>query len=154
MFGKRSPTGTPLDIRRDGLTILHDPVDCKLDIVIIHGLNGAPYRTFCDERTGFFWPTELAKTLPQARIMVFGYVADISAGATNTLGVYQHAEGLLLHLKNNRTEPGVGFYLAPRKVTYLTATQQQKRPLVFLGHSLGGVITKQVEQHPDLGELS
>lgn len=114
MFGKRSPTGTPLDIRRDGLTILHDPVDCKLDVVIIHGLNGAPYRTFCDERTGFFWPLELARTLPQARIMVFGYVADISAGATNTLGVYQHAEGLLLHLKNNRDEPEVGSHLIPR----------------------------------------
>ena len=70
--------------------------------MIIHGLNGTPYRTFCHERTGFFWPTELAKTLPTARIMVFGYVADISSGATNALGVYQHAESLLLHLKNNR----------------------------------------------------
>ncbi|KAK0725864.1 ankyrin repeat-containing domain protein [Lasiosphaeris hirsuta] len=126
MWGAKSPRSSPEPVRREGLTVLHDPVDCDLDIVITHGLNGAPYRTFCDERTGFFWPPELGKTLPKARVMVFGYVADISAGSTNSLGVYQHAEGLLLHLKNNRIGP-----------------QQEKRPLIFLGHSLGGVVIKQ-----------
>jgi hypothetical protein len=78
-------------------------------LVIVHGLNGSPYRTFHDESTGFYWPSDVFKSLPSsARIMVFGYVADISAGASNKLGVYQHAESLLLHLKNNRLKSEVG----------------------------------------------
>ncbi|KAK3322970.1 hypothetical protein B0H66DRAFT_217876 [Apodospora peruviana] len=113
-------------IRREGLTVLHNPPDAGLDLVIIHGLNGTPYRTFCHELTGFFWPADLAKTLPTARIMVFGYMADISSGSSNSLGVYQHAESLLLHLRNNRVD-----------------SWQEKRPIVFLGHSLGGVVIKQ-----------
>ncbi|KAK4451554.1 hypothetical protein QBC34DRAFT_401310 [Podospora aff. communis PSN243] len=113
-------------VRREGLTMIHSPPGAELDLIIIHGLNGSPYRTFCHERTGFFWPKELAKTLPKARIMVFGYVADIFNGSTNTLGVYQHAESLLLHLKNNRV-----------------SASQEKRPIVFIGHSLGGIVIKQ-----------
>ncbi|KAK0641740.1 hypothetical protein B0T16DRAFT_420451 [Cercophora newfieldiana] len=114
-------------IRREGLTVLRDPPGANLDLVITHGLNGTPSRTFCHERTGFFWPTELANSLPTTRIMVFGYVADISGGSTNVAGVYQHAESLLLHLKNNRARSCMG-----------------KRPIVLIGHSLGGVVIKQV----------
>lgn len=60
-----------------------------------------------------------------ARIMLFGYIADLSTGSSDIQGAAQHADSLLLHLKNNRVGP-----------------EQQKRPLVFLGHSLGGIIIK------------
>jgi hypothetical protein len=36
--------------------------------------------------------------------MVFGYLADVVDGSDNNLGVYQHAESLLLHLKNLRPQ--------------------------------------------------
>lgn len=39
--------------------------------------------------------------------MVFGYLADIDNGSTNMLGVHQHAESLLMHLKNNRMDTQV-----------------------------------------------
>jgi hypothetical protein len=71
-------------------------------LVIVHGLNGSPYRTFRDSSTGFYWPEHISKTLPTARVMVFGYIADLSTGSSNVLGVSQHGESLLLHLKNNR----------------------------------------------------
>ncbi|KAK5657168.1 hypothetical protein OQA88_3225 [Cercophora sp. LCS_1] len=127
MAGKSTRTSPePETVRRDGLTVLHNPRDVELDLVILHGLNGAPFRTFYHEPTDFYWPVDIAKTLPTARIMVFGYVADISSGSSNSLGVYQHAESLLLHLRNNRL-----------------GALQEKRPIVFLGHSLGGVVIKQ-----------
>jgi hypothetical protein len=72
--------------------------------------------------------------------MVFGYLADVVDGSDNNLGVYQHAESLLLHLKNLRP-------------------QIESRPLIFVGHSLGGLVIKQTlvlssHRPMDLGILS
>ncbi|KAI3322074.1 ankyrin repeat-containing domain protein [Xylariaceae sp. AK1471] len=115
----------PRDIRREGLTVIHDPSGPKLDIIILHGLDGHPWRTFHDEETGFFWPSDLHRVVPHARIMVFGYLVDTHSGSSNALGIYQHADSLLLHLRNNRF---------PNLTT---------RPMVFIGHSLGGLVIKQ-----------
>lgn len=79
----------------------------RSSIVIVHGLSGHPYHTFFDQPTGFYWPRDLPTALPMARVMVFGYLADVAAGSSNPLGVYQHAESLLLHLKNSRVGPEV-----------------------------------------------
>ncbi|KAK3989083.1 ankyrin repeat-containing domain protein [Cladorrhinum sp. PSN332] len=113
-------------IRREGITVLSDPPECQFDIVVIHGLNGSPRDTFLDKATGFYWPTDLASTFPNARIMVFGYMAGITSSTSNNLGVYQHAESLLVHLKNDRVGSAIS-----------------QRPVVFIGHSLGGVVIKQ-----------
>ena len=96
-------------------------------MIILHGLNGSPYRTFSDSTTGFFWPEHISRYLPTARIMLFGYIADLSTGSSDIQGATQHADSLLLHLKNNRV-----------------GSEQQRRPLVFVGHSLGGIIIKKV----------
>ncbi|KAK3381213.1 hypothetical protein B0H63DRAFT_370908, partial [Podospora didyma] len=95
-----------------------------LSLVILHGLNGSPHRTFYSEHTGFYWPADVHRFLPPARIMVFGYLADTNSGSTNCLGVYQHGESLLAHLKNFRR-------------------RSEQRPLVFCGHSFGGLVIKQ-----------
>ncbi|KAI0882898.1 uncharacterized protein GGS22DRAFT_169040 [Annulohypoxylon maeteangense] len=113
-------------IRRDGLTIVHEPAAAEIDIFILHGLNGSPTTTFQSERTGFFWPEDLGTWLPNARIGLFGYIADVQNGSGNSMGAQQHAESLLLHLRNNRIK------------------QQSKRPIVFIGHSFGGQVIKQV----------
>ncbi|KAI0179372.1 ankyrin repeat-containing domain protein [Hypoxylon sp. FL1284] len=113
------------DIRRDGLTFVHDPPGADLDVFILHGLGGSPLTTFRCEGTGFFWPRHLSAWLPKARICLFGYIADVASGSDNSMGLQQHAESLLFHLKNNRAE------------------QQPKRPIVFLGHSFGGNVIKQ-----------
>ncbi|PKS12546.1 hypothetical protein jhhlp_000754 [Lomentospora prolificans] len=137
-----SPKGFPIadQVRREGITVLNDPEDCAIDLIIVHGLNGAPHRTFYNESTGFFWPSELPKILPTARIMLFGYIADVTAGSANPLGVYQHAESLLLHLRNNRV-----------------GSKEMDRSIVFLGHSLGGIVIKQAlvisSQRPSDSEI-
>ncbi|KAI1778047.1 ankyrin repeat-containing domain protein [Hypoxylon cercidicola] len=94
-------------------------------VFILHGLGGSPTTTFRCENTGFFWPRHLSTCLPRARICLFGYIADVANGSDNSMGVQQHAESLLFHLRNNRAE------------------QQPKRPIVFMGHSFGGNVIKQ-----------
>ncbi|KAI1440070.1 hypothetical protein F5Y02DRAFT_404083 [Annulohypoxylon stygium] len=113
-------------IRRDGLTIIYDPSTAEIDLFILHGLNGSPTKTFQWEHSGFFWPRDLQQWLPNARIGLFGYNADTAKGGGSLYGVQQYAEGLLLNLRNNRID------------------KQSKRPIVFVGHSLGGLVIKQV----------
>ncbi|KAI1456398.1 hypothetical protein F4805DRAFT_432715 [Annulohypoxylon moriforme] len=112
-------------VRRDGLTIIYNPPLPEFDMFILHGLKGSPTTTFQCASSGFYWPQDLPTWLPKARIGMFGYVADLSNGTKNLMGIQQHAESLLLHLRNNRLE------------------QQSERPIVFIGHSFGGLIIKQ-----------
>jgi len=113
-------------IRDEGFTILSEPADAKVDIVILHGLNGSPFASFYHEKADFYWPTELGKQLPSARLMVYGYHAKEKGGSDNMQGVHQFAEALLFQLNNLR---------------YLQSAQ---RPLIFIGHSLGGSVIKQL----------
>jgi hypothetical protein len=92
----------------------------------VHGLNGHPYKSWQHGESLFYWPIELAKLIPTARVMTFGYTADFNSGRRNQMGVRQHAESLLQSLRNNRQHAS------------------QKRPLAFVCHSLGGIVTKQV----------
>lgn len=65
--------------------------------------------------------------LPYVRVMTFGYRAEV-LGNTSVAGVRDNARRLLVLLKNKR-EGG-----------------SQRRPIIFLGHSLGGIIIKQVRR--------
>jgi hypothetical protein len=58
--------------------------------------------------------------------MTFGYSASV-VGNTSVAGIRDNARQLLTFLSNKREEDGT-FH----------------RPIVFLGHSLGGIIIKQV----------
>ncbi|KAK3900045.1 Alpha/Beta hydrolase protein [Staphylotrichum tortipilum] len=100
-----------------------------LDVVAVHGLNGDCFRTWIhEEPTGekTMWLKELLlPNLPRTRAMTFGYNASV-VGNTSVMGIRENARSLLTFLRNKREGDG----------TY-------RRRLVFVGHSLGGIIIKQ-----------
>lgn len=75
-----------------------------------------------------YWPqTLLPETVPDARIFTFGYDANIvgflSSASQNS--IHQHAQNLLSDLADLREKPA-----------------EQQTPLIFVVHSLGGIIVK------------
>ena len=99
-------------------------------MVAVHGLNGECFRSWTHvEPNGdkTMWLNEqLLRKLPRTRAMTFGYSASV-VGNTSVAGIRDNARQLLTFLSNRREEDG----------TF-------RRPIVFLGHSLGGIIIKQV----------
>lgn len=53
-------------------------------IVILHGLNGHPQSTWTHD-SKFFWPWELKNKVKNARVMVFGYNADVTSSFADNL---------------------------------------------------------------------
>ncbi|RPA71338.1 hypothetical protein BJ508DRAFT_315704 [Ascobolus immersus RN42] len=150
------------DVDADGITVLVDPAEPKLDIVFIHGFTGHPYHTWvhngmppsrtdtaessskfklpwfnkndgqssttAPKSDAVFWPYDLLPiTVPNARVMTFGYGNHIGNFITpaNTRSVYDIATDLLTALE-----------------TYRRPHTLQKLPILFVAHSLGGIIVK------------
>jgi len=75
--------------------------------------------------------------------MSFGYNATVF-GNTSVAGVRENAR-MLLELLRDKREDNVGLVPAFRPGLKLTSRQEDPyRPIVFIGHSLGGIIIKQV----------
>ena len=75
-----------------------------------------------------YWPKDLlCEDIPKARIMTFGYNSGVTKGykAANQGNIFSHARNLLYGLETKR-----------RKST--------DRSLVFVAHSLGGILVKEV----------
>ncbi|KAL2266766.1 hypothetical protein VTJ83DRAFT_6118 [Remersonia thermophila] len=121
-----------------GLFVLHPSDEAlvnqhgspNLDIVAVHGLNGDCFRSWSykdpKSNTRTMWLKEmLPKKMPRVRTMTFGYDASV-VGNTSVAGIRDNARKLLRHLCDKRENDG-----------------SRGRPIVFLGHSLGGIIIKQ-----------
>ena len=74
----------------------------------MHGLNGNAERTWTSPKTGFFWPLELTKDMPTARVMLFGYdtLFEPSLGS-NQIRLPNIARKLLQDLAIHRLEDAV-----------------------------------------------
>lgn len=75
------------EIKRFEITEVYTHPDAKVDIVFVHGLNGHPRDTWMADN-GVFWPSQLLPKSVRARVLVYGYDADIYmfAGATGPSG--------------------------------------------------------------------
>ena len=96
----------------------------------VHGLNGDALNTWTyTPKTGppVMWLRDLLPTkLPNARVMTFQYDAGVFGSSAE--GVRGNARKLVALLRDSREDEEDG---------------AEGRPIVFVGHSLGGIIIKQ-----------
>ena len=99
-------------------------------IVLVHGLSGHPVKTWKSRNA--FWPGDfLPVDIPKARILTFGYNSLVRADISFSVRDLGYA--LLQAVSRTRKE-----------------THTANCPLVFVGHSLGGLVVKSVSQSSTL----
>jgi len=116
--------------QQTGLFEVYRGEEPTVDIVAIHGLNGHPFRSWTTDQTEKCWLKDnglLPSNLKQARILTFGYNAAVTAflGKTSSDRILQHAQTLIAEL------------VADRELE-----DAAQRPIIFVCHSLGGIIVK------------
>jgi hypothetical protein len=96
-----------------------------------------------DQFEGVFWPEDLLPVkFRQCRILTFGYDSHVShffKGPANQNSLMQHGSDLLNRLEAaRRDEPGN---------LIVDVAPVSKRKIIFLAHSLGGLIVKEVSSN-------
>ncbi|RDW58022.1 hypothetical protein BP6252_13433 [Coleophoma cylindrospora] len=115
----------------DFLRVIANPKDANIDIVAVHGLNPTnseshAEQTWTSHGSGKLWLRDFLPQQPalaKARVLLFGYNANVAFN-TSTAGVSEQASNLLNRLDLKRE--GIN-----------------DRPILFVCHSLGGIVVKQ-----------
>lgn len=121
--------------------VARDPLTADVtDIVAVHGLNGHHEKTWTEELSQYNWLRDSftgAQKSITARVMSFAYNAKVQS-SKSTADIFDFATQLLECL------------LAQRETEV-----EQSRPIVFICHSLGGIVFKQARGYakPQLGNL-
>ncbi|PVH71701.1 hypothetical protein DL98DRAFT_520934 [Cadophora sp. DSE1049] len=119
-----TPEYTPLSTTGpEGISTISNPSNPSLYIVFVHGLTGNRDTTWTHPN-GTFWPSLLAQAHPTAKIMTFGYDADVVRlwGMAGSNKLRDHGKAL----------------------AYAVADQTSPRiPVIFIAHSLGGLVVEQ-----------
>ena len=98
-----------------------------VDVVAVHGLQGHPYKTWEHENGHIWLQDSLTKDISFARIMTFGYDSTV-AFSKSVAGIDDKALDLLNRLSSKRRG--------------LKDGSSRGRPIVFICHSLGGIVVK------------
>jgi len=129
-FIKQASSNRP-EINRYETTAVYTHPEAKVDIVLVHGLNGQPDSTWT-ANNNVFWPLDLLPAVlkdSHANIMVYGYNADVCSSSSDRTPsnnfIYQHAQSLVTNLTFHRVSDG----------TF-------KNPIIWVCHSLGGILVK------------
>ncbi|KAI8631832.1 hypothetical protein F5Y19DRAFT_492784 [Xylariaceae sp. FL1651] len=118
-------------ISRYETTAVFTHPDAKVDIILVHGLNGDPQNTWT-AKNGIFWPADLLPTsLREARanILVYGYNADVYSkkhgSSPSDNFIHMHAQTLVTSLTHYRKDEFTSH-----------------NPIIWVCHSLGGILVK------------
>lgn len=167
LSGGRGPdlsSSSPVWIEELGFTTLYEPEisNVEADLVFVHGLQGHPRKTWnfsgstrekvlstnSNEKKGgifglrksgpqwsekkvkksLYWPTDLLPNdVQNIRILTYGYDSHVTRffqGAANQTNISDHGRSFLNDLSSQRRTC-------------------RKRPIIFVAHSLGGLIVKE-----------
>jgi hypothetical protein len=133
----KSADGDLGPISGNGLHLIYEPpshlIDtispekqCPIDIVAVHGIMGDAYTTWAHSNGHFWLRDSLPEEVPGARIFSYGYPANVFFSLEKGR-IDDHACTLLEDLLDARR-----------------GDEQQNRPIVFICHSMGGIVVKKV----------
>ncbi|KAK3346683.1 hypothetical protein B0T25DRAFT_283996 [Lasiosphaeria hispida] len=118
-------------IARFELTPVYRHPEAKADIVLVHGLNGNPQKTWT-AKNGVYWPADLLPASlknEHANVLVYGYNADVYSSkkdqSPSSNFVHHHAQNLVNSLTQYRKNEGT-----------------ERHPIIWVAHSLGGIVLK------------
>ena len=92
------------------------------DVIFVHGLTGDPCETWTASNTDDFWPNWLEQDFPRIAVYTLGYPASALAKPANPEMTLFERSGNVLE---NLSALGIGH-----------------RPIIFVAHSLGGLLVK------------
>ncbi|KAM7208426.1 sesB-related regulatory, partial [Rhypophila decipiens] len=120
------PNRLSREIFPSGIRPLYSPDNGAIDIVFVHGLTGNRDNTWTARDSTEPWPrTLLPSVLTTARVLTFGYDAYVAdwRGVVSQNRIANHAWNLLSSL-----------------ASYREHDDTNKRPIIFVCHSLGGLV--------------
>ncbi|KAK1450608.1 hypothetical protein CCUS01_02064 [Colletotrichum cuscutae] len=117
-----------------GLNILFEPSETRVDFIFVHGLQGGSRKTWSlrPEDASTCWPEQWLPYEPgfkHVRVHSFGYDSDWSQIQHSAIRIRDFAESLLANIAHSQL---------------LKKTRDV--PIVFVAHSMGGLIIKQVRK--------
>jgi hypothetical protein len=109
-----------------GFTPLSTPDNAEVDTIALTGLGGHALGSFRSANGHFVWLRDaLPRTVPKARILTYGYDTKLQGN------------------QSNQSIGRLASVFLDALVTFRRNTGTQRRPLCFIGHSLGGVVLKE-----------
>ena len=94
----------------------------EIDILAVSGLGSHPFGSFTHKDDGHMWLSDsLPSDIPSARVMIYGYESGLQSSSSFA----------------NLGDLASGLKMSIRKL------QAQKRRLILVGHSLGGLLIKE-----------
>ncbi|KAI1452647.1 hypothetical protein F4805DRAFT_23210 [Annulohypoxylon moriforme] len=118
--------------RASGLQTIHEIANASVDIVAVHGLDG-DWKESWTSNNGVYWIKDLLPVeTPQSRILSYAYDSRWSADTLLTDDVFTFGETLVRDLTELRL-----------------ATNTSQRPIIFIAHSLGGIVIKTALEYSD-----
>jgi tetratricopeptide (TPR) repeat protein len=122
----------------------------RADVVFVHGLMGDPFGTWrSGDSDDSSWPHWVAGKYQDVGVWSLGYPAPLSKWPNKL----RFLSSFLIKLRSSSIARGHAMHLERRAVDVLDALAQKgigQRPLVFVCHSLGGLLVKQVLHAADV----
>jgi hypothetical protein len=109
---------------------ISNPANAASDLIFVHGLDGDPSTTWCHNQNepANSWPFWIAEDLPSTAVWTLGYEASASDWLGHSMPLVHRAGNVLTAFESE----GVG-----------------TRPVLFICHSLGGLLIKQALRHAE-----